>query len=172
MRLRLEYRLDLWSDLRVALNSQQHATKKIDVETKGGQETGKQSSQWYARQWLAFLDLHGLDLHHAMHALRRRLSLLESGCVSSETLLPPGVANVVTAKSSSEGIRLPNYWLPKRLTVITGWGSSSPRLSNRKPSSTLRHNVINFLHSSAYDFEEIPFSGSGKFEVRLRTKVH
>uniref|UniRef100_A0A0R3WDI7 Smr domain-containing protein n=1 Tax=Taenia asiatica TaxID=60517 RepID=A0A0R3WDI7_TAEAS len=173
MRMQLEYRLDLWSDLRVALNSQQQALEKITAEgTGGGQRMEKRSSQWYARQWLAFLDLHGLDLRHAMHALRRRLCLLESGCASPGTLLPPGAANVVNTDASSEGVRLPNHWLPKRLTVITGWGSSSPHLGNRKPSSTLRHNVINFLRSTAYDFEEMPFRGSGRFEVRLRAKQH
>ncbi|KAL5972059.1 hypothetical protein TSMEX_000179 [Taenia solium] len=173
MRMQLEYRLDLWSDLRVALNSQQQALKKITAEgTGGGQRMEKRGSQWYARQWLAFLDLHGLDLRHAMHALRRRLCLLESGCASPGTLLPPGAANVVTTDAPSEGVRLPNHWLPKRLTVITGWGSSSPHLGNRKPSSTLRHNVINFLRSTAHDFEEMPFRGSGRFEVRLRAKQH
>ncbi|KAL5110598.1 NEDD4-binding protein 2-like 1 [Taenia crassiceps] len=173
MRMQLEYRLDLWSDLRVSLSSQQQVVKKIAAEGTGeGKGLERGGSQWYARQWLAFLDLHGLDLHHAMHALRRRLCLLESGCASSETLLPPGAAKVVAASASSEGVRLPNHWLPKRLTVITGWGSSSPRLGNRKPSSTLRHNVINFLRSTAYDFEEVPFRGSGHFEVRLGAKQH
>lgn len=171
MRIQLEYRLDLWSDLRVALNSQQQAVKKIAAEgTRGCQRLERQGSQWYARQWLGFLDLHGLDLRHAMRILRRRLRLLESGCASPGTPLPPGAANVATADAFSKGVRLPNHWLPKRLTVITGWGSSSPHLGNRKPSSTLRHNVINFLRSTAYDFEEMPFRGSGHFEVRLTAK--
>ncbi|KAH9283724.1 NEDD4-binding protein 2-like 1 [Echinococcus granulosus] len=173
MRLRLEYRLDLWSDLRVALSSQQQVAKKVAAEGTGrSQGPERRDSQWYARQWLTILDLHGLDLHHAMHALRQRLRLLESGCASLGTPLPPESASVASADAFSEAVRLPNHWLPKHLTVITGWGSSSPRLGSRKPSSTLRHNVINFLRTAAYDFEEMPFRGSGRFEVRLGAKQH
>ncbi|CDS42364.1 NEDD4 binding protein 2 1 [Echinococcus multilocularis] len=173
MRLRLDYRLDLWSDLRVALNSQQQVAKKAAAEGTGrSQGPERRDSHWYARQWLTILDLHGLDLHHAMHALRQRLRLLESGCASPGTPLPPESARVASADAFSEAVRLPNHWLPKHLTVITGWGSSSPHLGSRKPSSTLRHNIINFLRTAAYDFEEMPFRGSGRFEVRLGAKQH
>lgn len=163
MRRQLEHRVSLCSDLRVTLNSQQAAMRMEAAGQGHGME--KCEPYWRARQWLSYIDLHGLDLPHAMKALRQRLCLLQSGCAAPGTPLPPEVTN--SLDPLNESIRLPNHWLPKRLKVITGWGSGSPRLNDRKPTSILRVNVINFLRTGGYDFDETPHSGCGCFEVRL-----
>ncbi|VDD75062.1 unnamed protein product [Mesocestoides corti] len=150
LRLRLDHRLDLCSDLRVTIGSQKHAAENSNAE--------KQDSRGVARQWLSFIDLHGLDLRRAMHALRRRLTLLESSHAPPGTPLPPG------------GQTLPNSWLPKRLTIVTGWGSKALSLANQKPYSILRQNVLNYLRTSGYSFVETPYLGCGCFEVQLGTR--
>ncbi len=135
--------MGLRRDLLISLASQQHVAGLPDAEKRGPHGS--------ARQWLAFIDLHGLDQRHAMQALRARLSLLESGCARPGTPLPPS------------NTPLPNSWLPKHLTIVTGWGA------NAQPQgySVLRNNVNNFLRSNAYDYMEVPRLGCGRFEVKL-----
>ncbi|BHF64327.1 hypothetical protein SprV_0200733000 [Sparganum proliferum] len=97
LRCRLNHREDLHRDLLVAIRSQEHALAAVGRE--------RADSKSSTRAGLAFLDLHGLKLHHAMIALRRRLALLESGCPTTPTAAAIAIAPC------------PNFWLPKRLTV-------------------------------------------------------
>ncbi|KAL7064611.1 hypothetical protein AAHC03_04856 [Spirometra sp. Aus1] len=149
LRCRLNHREDLHRDLLVAIRSQEHALAAVGRE--------RADSKSSTRAGLAFLDLHGLKLHHAMIALRRRLALLESGCPTT-----PTAAAIVIAPC-------PNFWLPKRLTVVTGWGShsSSQSLGLTQPYSVIRASVLNFLRSRSYDFSESPYIGCGRFEIKL-----
>ncbi|VDL88978.1 unnamed protein product [Schistocephalus solidus] len=130
-------------------NEEEHA-----LAASGRERADSRSS---TRSGLAFLDLHGLTQHHAMIALRRRLALLESGCPATPT------ATTTTLTSC------PNFWLPKRLTVVTGWGShaSSQSFGLNQPHSVIRTSVLNFLRSRSYDFTESPYIGCGSFDIKL-----
>lgn len=146
----LDHRLGLCRDLRISLSSQKHAEEAAKNE-KPSCRNRNQSRTNTARQWLAFIDLHGLDQRHAMLALRGRLNLLESGAMSTGgTPLPPNK----------------NSWLPKRLTVVTGRGVNS----QPQGVSMLRNNVLNYLRNGGFDFVETPYIGCGCFEIRLGRK--
>uniref|UniRef100_A0A0X3P3I1 Smr domain-containing protein n=2 Tax=Schistocephalus solidus TaxID=70667 RepID=A0A0X3P3I1_SCHSO len=149
LRCRLNHREDLHRDLLVAIRSQEHA-----LAASGRERADSRSS---TRSGLAFLDLHGLTQHHAMIALRRRLALLESGCPAT----PTATTTTLTP--------CPNFWLPKRLTVVTGWGShaSSQSFGLNQPHSVIRTSVLNFLRSRSYDFTESPYIGCGSFDIKL-----
>lgn len=134
-----------------------------------------QDPDWRARQWLGYLDLHGLDQPRAMEALRQRIHLLQTGSVKMGSMpLPPEVAGL--RQNESGIVSLPASYLPGHLKIVTGRGAGSlvapPRGTDdnskgQKPTSVLRSNVLNFLRVHKFDFVETPVDGVGCFEVRI-----